>query len=181
VQRLSREAGQALDLARDEARRLRHRKVRTEHLLLGILGCELGLGAKVLRTQGLSLEEARSAVERIAGRGEEELWAALIPFAGRSRRALEGAVDQAGSLGDGAVGTEHILLSLLWDCDGVGPDVLASFGIDYEKTRDAVVAARVSPRRRSRGWHRRRDVQLALGVVAVFAAGVLIGRALRAD
>ena len=149
--------------------------------MLGILRCERGLGARILRAQGLSLEEARAAVERIAGRGEEEVWPQLIPFAGRSKRALEGAVDQAGSLGHGSVGTEHILLSLLWDDDGAGGDVLASFGVDYEQARDSVVAARVSPRGGSRGWHRRRDVKLALGVVALFAAGVLVGRVLRAQ
>jgi ATP-dependent Clp protease ATP-binding subunit ClpA len=135
----------------------------------------------VLRAKGLGLEEARAAVERIAGRGDEELWAELIPFAGRSKRALAGAVDQAGALGHGSVGTEHILLSLLWDDDGAGADVLASFGVDYEQVREAVVAARASPPRRSSGWLRRGDVQLALGVVAVFAAGVLVGRAIRAQ
>jgi ATP-dependent Clp protease ATP-binding subunit ClpC len=179
VQRLTREAGQALDLARDEARRLRHRKVRTEHLLLGILRCERGLGAEVLRARGVSLEEARGAVERIAGRGEDELWAALIPFSGRSRRALERAAAEAGSLADDRVGTEHVLLSLLRDDDGAGAQVLSAFGIDYERARDGVVAARVSPHRRPRAWHRRRDMQLALGVAAVFAAGVLVGRVLR--
>jgi ATP-dependent Clp protease ATP-binding subunit ClpC len=180
VQRLTREAGQALDLARDEARRLRHTKVRTEHLLLGVLRCEHGLGAEILRAQGVSLEDARTAVERIAGRGEEDLWAALIPFSGRSRRALEGAVDQAGTFGHGPVGTEHIVLSLLWDAEGAGADVLAGFGVDCERARDAVVAARVSPLGRPNGWRRRRDLQLALGVAAVFAAGVLVGRLLRA-
>ena len=179
MQRLTRAAGQALDLARDEARRLRHKKVRTEHLLLGVLRCEKGLGGEVLRARGVSLEEARAAVERLGSHGDEELWAALIPFSARSRRALERAADEAGSLADNRVGTEHIVLSLLRDEDGGGAQVLSAFGLDYERARDAVVAARVSPRRRPNGWHRPRDVQLALGVVAVFAAGVLVGRLLR--
>jgi ATP-dependent Clp protease ATP-binding subunit ClpC len=181
VQRLTRDAGRALDFARDEARRLRHRKVRTEHLLLGILRCERGLAARVLRAEGLGLEEARAAVERVAGRGDEEIWAELIPFAGRSKRALAGAVDQAGALGPGPVGTEHILLSLLWDDDGAGADVLADFGVDYERVREAVVVAKAPPARRAHGWLRRSDVQLAAGLVAVFAAGVLVGRAIRAQ
>jgi ATP-dependent Clp protease ATP-binding subunit ClpC len=180
VQRLNREAGQALDLARDEARRLRHRKVRTEHLLLGVLRCKQGLGAEVLRARGVSLGDARGAVERIAGRGEDELWAALIPFSGRSRKALERAVEEAGALADERVGTEHILLGLLWEDDGAGAQVLTELGIDYEQVRDAVVAARVSLHRRPRAWHRRREVHLALGVAAVFAVGVLAGRVLRA-
>jgi ATP-dependent Clp protease ATP-binding subunit ClpC len=180
VQRLTREAGQALDFARDEARRLRHRKVRTEHLMLGILRCERGLGAEVLRARGVSLEEARGAVERIAGRGEDELWAALIPFSGRSRRALERAANEASFLADDRVGTEHIVLSLLQDDDGVAAQVLSAFGIDYQGAWDDVVAARVSAHRGPRAWHRRREVQVALGVFAVFAVGVLAGRLLRA-
>jgi ATP-dependent Clp protease ATP-binding subunit ClpC len=180
VQRLTREAGQALDLARDEARRLRHRKVRTEHLLLGILRCERGLGAELLCARGLTLEEARRAVERIAGRGEDELWAALIPFSGRSRRVLKRAADEASFLTDDRVGSEHIVLSLLQDDDGAAAQVLSAFGFDYQGAWDDVVAARASPHRRPRAWHRRRDVQLALGVVTVFAAGVLLGRVLRA-
>jgi ATP-dependent Clp protease ATP-binding subunit ClpC len=180
VQRLTREAGQALDLSRDEAHRLRHGKVRPGHLLLGIVRCEDGLGAAILRARGVGLEDARGAVERIAGRGDEELWAALIPFSGRSRRVLERAVDEASTLGDRRVGTEHLLLSLLRDDDGAAAKVLAAFGVDYEQARRAVVAARFSGRRPAHAWHRRRDVQLALGVAAVFAAGVLIGRALRA-
>jgi ATP-dependent Clp protease ATP-binding subunit ClpC len=180
VQRLTREAGQSLNLARDEAHRLRHGKVRTGHLLLGVLRCDHGLGAELLRARGMSLEEAREAVEKISGRGEEELWAALIPFSGRSRRALERAADEASSLGDDRVGSEHILLSLLRDDDGAAAKVLACFGVDYEHSRRAVVAARFSGGRRPRAWHRRRDVQLTLGVVAVFAFGVLAGRVLRA-
>ena len=180
MQRLTREAGQALNLARDEAHRLRHGKVRTGHLLLGVVRCDHGLGAELLRARGMSLEEARKAVEKISGCGENELWAALIPFSGRSKRALERAADEASSLGDGRVGTEHILLSLLRDDDGAGAKVLAGFGVDYEQTRRAVVAARFSSRRRPHRWHHRRDVQLAFGVVAVFAVGVLADRVLRA-
>ena len=179
MQRLSREAGRALDLARDEARRLRHKKVRTEHLLLGILGCKRGLGADVLRARGVTLEEARAAVGRIARPGEEERWAELIPFSARSKRAVERAGEEASSLADDRVGTEHIVLSLLRDDAGGGAKVLSAFGVDYEQARHAVVAARFSSSRRSRGWHRSREAKLALGVVAVFAAGVLVGRALR--
>jgi ATP-dependent Clp protease ATP-binding subunit ClpC len=180
VQRLTRAAGQALDLARDEACRLRHRKVRTEHLLLGVLRCENGLGAKVLRARGLTLEEARVRVERITGRGEEELWAALIPFSGRSRRALARAADEASFLVDDRVGTEHIVLSLLQDDGGAAAQVLSAFGIDYQRAWDDVVAARASSHRRPPAWRRRRGVHLAIGVVAVFAVGVLAGRVLRA-
>jgi ATP-dependent Clp protease ATP-binding subunit ClpC len=179
VQRLTREAGHALNLARDEAHRLRHTKVRTGHLLLGVLRCDQGLGAEVLRARGMRLQEAREAVERISGRGEEELWAALIPFSGRSRKALERAAHEASALGDGRVGTEHLLLSLLRDDDGAGAKVLAGSGVEYEQARRAIVAARFSGRRRPRAWHRRRDVQFALGVVTVFTVGVLVGRALR--
>ena len=179
MQRLTREAGQALNLARDEAHRLRHGKVRTGHLLLGVVRCENGLGAEILRARGVGLENARGAVERIGGRGESELWAAFIPFSGRSRRALERAADEASSLGDGRVGTEHILLSLLRDDDGAAAKVLAGFGVEYEQSRRAIVAARFSGGGRPRAWHRRRDVQLALGIVTVFAVGVLVGRVLR--
>ena len=180
MERLTREAGQALDLARHEAHRLRHGKVRTGHLLLGVLRCDRGLGSELLRARGLSLEKAREAVEKISGRGDEELWAALIPFSGRSAKALERAAGEASDLGDSRVGTEHLLLSLLRDDDGAGAKVLAGFGVDYEQTRRAVVAARLSSRRRPHRWHRRRDVQLAFGVAAVFAVGVLAGRVLRA-
>ncbi|MGH2976936.1 MAG: Clp protease N-terminal domain-containing protein [Gaiellaceae bacterium] len=177
MERLTREARQVVDFARDEVRALRHKKVRTEHLLLGLLRCEQGLGAQVLRERGLTLEEARRAVERIAGRGDEELWAELIPFAGRSRRAMELAQGEAVALGHDHVGTEHILLGLLREDDGGGARVLAAFGIDYARARDGVVAAVVSARGRRQ---RRRDALLTLAFVGVFAAGVLVGRAFRA-
>jgi ATP-dependent Clp protease ATP-binding subunit ClpC len=177
VERLTREARQVLDFARDEARALRHKKVRTEHLLLGLLRCEQGLGAQVLRERGLTLEEARRAVERIAARGDEELWADLIPFAGRSRRTMELAEREAVALGHDHVGTEHILLGLLREDDGGGARVLAAFGVDYQRARDGVVAALASASGRRR---RRRDALLAAAFVGVFAAGVIVGRAFRA-
>ena len=135
----------------------------------------------MLRARGLTLEEGRRAVEQTAGRGEEELWAALIPFSARSRRALERAAEEASSLADDRVGAEHILLSLLRDDAGAGAKVLAAFGVEYEQARHAVVAARFSSRPRPQAWHRRREAKLALGVVVVFAAGVLVGRVLRAN
>jgi len=179
VERLTREARLVLELAREEACGLRHKKVRTEHLLLGVLRCEHGLGVRVLRARGLTLEETRAAVVRVVGRGDEELWGELIPFAGRSKRALERAVQEAVSLGHDHVGPEHILLSLLRDDDGAGARVLAAFDVEYEPTRDAVVTALVSPLRRRRGWQRR-EALLALAFVGVFAAGVAVGRAFRA-
>jgi ATP-dependent Clp protease ATP-binding subunit ClpC len=176
---LTREAKLVLELAREEACGLRHKKVRTEHLLLGVLGCEDGLGARVLRARGLTLDETRAAVVRAAGRGEEELWGELIPFSGRSRKALEHAVRETVSLDHEQVGPEHILLGLLREADGAGAQILAGFDVDYERARDAVVAALASaPRRRE--WLRRRDVQVVLACVAVFSAGVLVSRAFRA-
>jgi ATP-dependent Clp protease ATP-binding subunit ClpC len=177
---LTREARLVLELAREEACGLRHKKVRTEHLLLGVLACEHGLGARLLRARGLTLEETRAAVVRAAGRGEEELWAELIPFSGRSKKALEQAVREAISLDHDHVGPEHILLGILRDDDGAGAQILAGFGVGYERTRDALVGALVSARPRRREWLRRREVQVALACVAVVAAGVLVSRAFRA-
>jgi ATP-dependent Clp protease ATP-binding subunit ClpC len=78
VERLNRDARQVIDFARDEARNLRHKKVRTEHVLLGVVRCEQALGSRVLRERGMTLATTRVAVERIASRGDEELWAELI-------------------------------------------------------------------------------------------------------
>jgi ATP-dependent Clp protease ATP-binding subunit ClpC len=125
----------------------------------------------------MTLAATRVAVERIASRGDEELWAELIPFAGRSKRTLELAAREARSLGHTRIGAEHILLGLLRDEEGIGARVLAAFDIDYQRTRDAVVVALASESPRKLGRLGRRDAQYVLALVAVFAVGVLVGRA----
>ena len=132
-------ARNVLDLAQDEGRRLRHDYLGTEHLLLGLIREERGLAARVLRHEmGVDLPTVRSAVEAIVGRGTAtppgEL--RLTP---RAKRVLELARDEAKRLRHDYVGTEHLLLGVMREGEGVGAAVLASRGIALPRLRSEVL------------------------------------------
>jgi ATP-dependent Clp protease ATP-binding subunit ClpC len=132
-------ARRVLVLAQDEARERGHGFVGTEHLLLGLLAEEEGIAALVLESLGISLEETRDRVEEIAGRGQEAP-PARIPFTLPARQVLERSLQEALQLGHTYVGTEHLLLSLIAEGDGIAAQLLAGKGADYDLVQERVVA-----------------------------------------
>ena len=132
-------ARRVLVLAQDEARERGHGFVGTEHLLLGLLAEEDGIAALVLGSLGISLEETRDRVEEIAGRGQEAP-PARIPFTLPARQVLERSLQEVLQLGHTYVGTEHLLLSLIAEGDGIAAQVLAGKGADYDLVQERVVA-----------------------------------------
>jgi ATP-dependent Clp protease ATP-binding subunit ClpC len=133
-EKFSERARRVLTLAQEEAQHFNHSYIGTEHILLGLLREEEGVGAKVLTNLGVSLTKARSAVEFIIGRGEKPS-TGEIGLTPRAKRIIELAIDEARHLGHNYIGTEHLLLGLLREGGGVASDVLDSFGITLERAR----------------------------------------------
>ncbi len=132
-------AQQALALARKEADRINHNYVGTEHLLLGMLKLGQGIAVNVLQRLGLDLETVRQEVEKQVGPGPETKMAGNIPFTPRVKKVLALASKEAKALNQSYVGTEHILLGLLCEGDGVAARVLTTLEVDIERTRNEVL------------------------------------------
>jgi ATP-dependent Clp protease ATP-binding subunit ClpC len=133
-------ARQVVVLAQDEARQLRHNDIGTEHLLLGLLREEEGVGARVLAGLGVTLEEVRSRVVEIVGRGNpDDVTTGQIPFTPRAKKVLELSLREALSLDDNYIGTEHILLAIMHESEGVAARILVALDADAEAIRNEVV------------------------------------------
>jgi ATP-dependent Clp protease ATP-binding subunit ClpA len=132
-------AQQVLVLARKEAERFRHNFVGTEHLLLGLIKLGQGTAVTVLGKMGLDLETVRREVETQVGTGPDEKASWRIPFTPRVKKVLALATKEARALNHNYVGTEHILLGLLREADGVAARVLTSLGVDTEQTRQQIL------------------------------------------
>jgi len=124
-------------LSQEEARRMGHNFVGTEQLLLGVIGQRHGIGAKALRKMKVSLKKARKEIELYIGRGTGFV-ASEIPFTPRAKRVLEMAVNEGKDLGQNFVGTEHLLLALLTETDGVAMRTLDKLAVDTVKLRNFV-------------------------------------------
>jgi Clp amino terminal domain, pathogenicity island component len=125
-------------LAQEEARRLDHNYIGTEHILLGLLHEGGGVAARALESQGISLEAARQQVEEIIGKGQRPPSGAM-PFTSRMKKVLELAAREADALGNDHVGSEHMLLGLLREGEGVAIQMLIRLGADPAKVRDQVL------------------------------------------
>ena len=125
-------------LAQEETRTLKHDYVGTEHLLLGLLREERGVAARVLESLGVTVERVREQIVRLVGQGEE-VTSGQIPFTPRTKRVLELAIRESGSLGRDEVDTEHVLLGLVRENGGVAARILLDFNASAEKVRDEVV------------------------------------------
>ena len=125
-------------LAQEEARRLGHNFVGTEQILLGLIGEGTGVAAKVLKSMGVNLKDARVEVEKIIGRGSGFV-AVEIPFTPRAKRVLELSLEEARQLGHNYIGTEHLLLGLIREGEGVAARVLENLGVDLSKVRTQVI------------------------------------------
>merc|ERR1711937_239677 len=137
-ERFTEKAIKVVMLAQEEARRLGHNFVGTEQILLGLIGESTGIAAKVLKNLGISLEDARLEVEKIIGRGSGFV-AVEIPFTPRAKRVLEMSLEEARQLGHNYIGTEHILLGLVREGEGVAGRVLETLGADTAEIRTQVV------------------------------------------
>lgn len=132
-------AQQVLQLARQEADRFNHGYIGTEHLLLGLIALGEGVAVSVLRRMGLDLERVRLEVEKAVGVGADMKTVGNVPYTPRVKKVLALAGTEARAMNVDFVGTEHILLGLLREGEGVAARVLANLNVDVEQTRQAVM------------------------------------------
>ena len=185
-ERFTEGAREAVVLAQDEARRLGHNYIGTEHLLLGMLRQE-SVASRALRNLDVTYDDARQAVSSIIGSGEE-VRAGQIPFTPRAKKVLELALREALFLGQNHIGAEHILLGLVRENGGVAMRILGGRGADADRVRAAVFgelgiqppegyAQRLSGegRRFESSQRLKRYVPLSFGTVVMFAAALAFG------
>ncbi len=135
--RFTEKAQKAILLAQEEAKRLRHNYVGTEHILLGLLAETEGVAAQALNNMGVNLENAREEVIKLIGQGDYD--ADIMGFTPRTKRLFELSFLEARNLGHNYVGTEHILLGLLEESEGVAVLVLKKLGVDIQKLEENIL------------------------------------------
>ena len=137
-ERFTDRARRVVVLAQEEARMLNHNYIGTEHILLGLIHEGEGVAAKALESLGISLDAVRQQVEEIIGQGQQAP-SGHIPFTPRAKKVLELTRREAGQLGHNYIGTEHILLGLIREGDGVAAQVLVNLGADLNRVRQQVI------------------------------------------
>jgi ATP-dependent Clp protease ATP-binding subunit ClpA len=137
-ERFTDRARRVVVLAQEEARMLNHDSMGTEHILLGLIHEGEGVAAKVLESLGITLQAVRQQVEEIIGRGQQAP-SGSIPFTPRSKKVLKLALREALQLGHSYIGTEHILLGLIREGEGVAAQVLVGLGADLNRVRHQVI------------------------------------------
>ena len=137
-ERFTEKAIRVIMLAQEESRRLGHNFVGTEQLLLGLIAEGTGIAAKTLKSMGVNIKEAREEVEKIIGRGCGFV-AVEIPFTPRAKKVLELSWDEARQLGHNYIGTEHLLLGLIREGEGVAAKVLENLGVELNKCRSNII------------------------------------------
>ena len=137
-ERFTEKAIRVIMLAQEESRRLGHNFVGTEQLLLGLIAEGTGIASKTLKSMGVNIKEAREEVEKIIGRGCGFV-AVEIPFTPRAKKVLELSWDEARQLGHNYIGTEHLLLGLIREGEGVAAKVLENLGVELNKCRSNII------------------------------------------
>jgi hypothetical protein len=137
-QRFTDRARQVVVLAQEEARRLDHNYIGTEHILLGLISEGGGVAARALESLGIGLDAVRQQVEEIIGQGQQAP-SGHIPFTPRAKKVLELSLRESMQLGHTYIGTEHILLGLVREGDGVAAQVLVRLGADLNRVRQQVI------------------------------------------
>ena len=137
-ERFTEKAIRVIMLAQEESRRLGHNFVGTEQLLLGLIAEGTGIAAKTLKSMGVNIKDAREEVEKIIGRGCGFV-AVEIPFTPRAKKVLELSWDEARQLGHNYIGTEHLLLGLIREGEGVAAKVLENLGVELNKCRSNII------------------------------------------
>ncbi|MBU0700543.1 ATP-dependent Clp protease ATP-binding subunit [bacterium] len=138
-ERFTERARRVLGLAQEEAKRLGHDYVGTEHVLLGLVREGEGVAAEVISNLGISLESIRIEVEKVAPKGSELLTYGDVPFTPHAKRVLELSVEEARRLGHNYIGTEHLLLGLIREGEGIGSKVLVNLGINLDTVREEAI------------------------------------------
>jgi Clp amino terminal domain, pathogenicity island component len=133
-------ARKVLTLAQDEAERFRHHYIGTEHIFLGLLRVDDGVACRVLKDMGVELDKARTAVEFIIARGDRPI-VGEVGLTPRAKRVIELAIDEARGLEHNYIGTEHLLLGLVREGEGIAAGVLESLGVELDKARHEVIRA----------------------------------------
>jgi hypothetical protein len=139
-ERFTDRARRVLVLAQEEARLLDHNFIGTEHILLGLIGEGEGVAAKALEALGVSLDTARGTVGEIIGTANPAAWTGSPPFTPGAKKVMELSLREALQLGHNYIGTEHLLLGLVREGEGVGCQVLANLGIELPRARQQVIA-----------------------------------------
>jgi hypothetical protein len=137
-ERFTDRARRAVALAQEEAKRLNHNYIGTEHILLGLIHEGEGVAAKALESLGISLDAVRQQVEEIIGQGQQPP-SEHVPFTPRAKKVLELSLRESKQLGHSYIGTEHILLGLIREGDGVAAQVLVKLGADLNRVRQQVI------------------------------------------
>ena len=137
-ERFTNRARRVVVLAQEEAKMLNHNYIGTEHILLGLIHEGEGVAAKALESLGISLDAVREQVQDIIGQGQQQP-TGHIPFTPRAKKVLELSLREALQLGHSYIGTEHILLGLIREGEGVAAQVLVKLGADLNKVRQQVI------------------------------------------
>ncbi|MFH0771509.1 MAG: ATP-dependent Clp protease ATP-binding subunit [Candidatus Omnitrophota bacterium] len=138
--RFTERARKVIILAKEEAKRFNHDYIGTEHILLGLIKEGEGVAAAVLQNLGLGLESIRLEVEKLVQPGPPTVVSGDIPFTPKAKKVIELATDEARNLGHNYIGTEHLLLGLIREGEGVASQVLANLGLDLNKVRQEVMS-----------------------------------------
>jgi ATP-dependent Clp protease ATP-binding subunit ClpC len=138
-ERLTDRARKVMALANQEAQRFNHEYIGTEHILLGLVKEGSGVGANVLKNLGIDLRKVRLEVEKLVKSGPEMVTMGKLPQTPRAKKVIEYAIEEARNLNHNYVGTEHLLLGLLREQDGVAAQVLLNLGLKLEEVREEVL------------------------------------------
>ncbi|HBW21819.1 MAG TPA: NDP-hexose 4-ketoreductase [Elusimicrobia bacterium] len=138
--RFTERAQRVILIAQEEAKRLNHDYVGTEHILLGLIALGEGVASQVLASLGVDLRKVRAEIEKIVGTGDNMMLLGEIPFTPRAKKVLEYAVEEAQHMGHSYIGTEHILMGLIREEEGVAARVLENLGLKLETVREEVLS-----------------------------------------
>lgn len=138
--RFTERAQRVIMLAQEEAKRMNHDYLGTEHILLGIVALGEGVAAQILANFGVDAKKVRNEIEKFIGPGDNLVQLGEIPFTPRAKKAIEYAIEEAQAMGHSYVGTEHLLLGLLREEDGVAARVLENLGVKIEAVRDEILS-----------------------------------------
>jgi len=137
--RFTERARKVILLAKEEAKRFNHDYIGTEHILLGLVREGEGVAAVVLQKMGLNLPQIRSGIEKIVKPGPSTVLSADIPFTPKAKKAIELSGEEARALGHNYIGTEHILLGLIKEGEGIASQILMDMGLDLDKVREEII------------------------------------------
>ncbi len=161
--RFTERAQRVILIAQEEAKRLNHDYVGTEHILLGLIALGEGVASQVLASLGIDLRKVRAEIEKIVGLGDNMMLLGEIPFTPRAKKVLEYAVEEAQHMSHSYIGTEHILMGLIREEEGVAARVLENLGLKLETVREEVLSIlgemeqkesqKESPQSRQAGHH----------------------------